>query len=69
VAILGIDIYIFNKTKMSPVPHVTHEGIILSSASTTTGPNGISSSDELDQTMFNEQIMDLGLVLIFFYLI
>jgi hypothetical protein len=51
---------------MSPVPDVTHEGIILSSASTTTGPNGISSSDELDQTMFNEQVMDLGLVLIFF---
>lgn len=47
---------------MSPVPDVTHEEIILSSASTATGPNGTSSSDELDQTMFNEQTMDLGLV-------
>jgi len=50
---------------MSPVPDVNPEDIILSSASTTTGPNGISSSDELDQVMFKEQVMDLGLVFSF----
>jgi hypothetical protein len=47
---------------MSPVPDVTHETIILSSASTTTALNGISSSDEFEQTMYNEQNVDLGLV-------
>jgi hypothetical protein len=47
---------------MSPVPDVIHETIILSSASTTTAFNGLSSSDELDQTMFNENTVDLGLV-------
>ena len=45
---------------MSPVPDVTNEDIILSSASTAIGLNGISSSDELDPTMYNEQLMDLG---------
>jgi hypothetical protein len=51
---------------MSPAPDVTPEEIILSSVSTTTGPNVISSSDEFDTTMFNEQVMDLGLVFLKF---
>jgi hypothetical protein len=45
---------------MSPVPDVNPEDIILNSTSITTGLNGISSSDELDQTMYNGQVMDLG---------
>jgi hypothetical protein len=53
---------------MSPVPDVASEAIILSSASTTTIPNVISSSDELDQTMFNEKVMGLGLVFFLFLL-
>jgi hypothetical protein len=48
---------------MSPVPDVTPEDIILSSASITTELNVISSSDEFDH---NEQVMDLGLVSSFF---
>ena len=51
---------------MSPVPDVTHETILLSSASAATVLNGISSSDELDHTMFTEQDMDLGLVVLLF---
>ena len=42
---------------MSPVPHpnAIEEEIIANS-----GLNAISSSDELDPTLGNEQVMDLG---------
>jgi hypothetical protein len=45
---------------MSPVPDVNPEDIILNSATITTGLNVISSSDEFDQTIYNDAVMDLG---------
>ena len=45
---------------MSPVPDVNPEDIILNPATITTGISGISSSDEFDQTMYNDAVVDLG---------
>jgi len=51
---------------MSPAPDMTDETIILNTTSNTNVLNVISSSDELDHNQYNEQHMDLGLVLILF---
>ncbi|CAF2634809.1 unnamed protein product [Rotaria sp. Silwood2] len=45
---------------MSPAPDVNHETINLSSTPNITILNGISSSDESNQNMTKEQLMDLG---------